>query len=168
MSTLLFLATVILSSNVAAPSSVIANRPDLQKLKGTEAERQRLIAELEQNHSGRDAAPLRLADLPPAEPRNTDAEWSWRSRAKAYEEGIRQAKENLDLLQTKADALRSHIAGLLSLGYKPAQFTYDATSLQSTLDQVPYAELAVTRAERAYDDFREEARVKGITPGWLR
>ena len=167
MNALLFLATVILSSNIT-PSSVIANRPDLQKLKGTEADRQRLIAELEQNHSGREAAPLRLADLPPAEPRNTDAEWSWRSRARVYEEEIRQAKENLDLLEQKAAALRSHIAGLLSLGYKPSQFTYDATSLQGTLEQIPYAELAVTRAERAYDDFREEARRKGITPGWLR
>lgn len=168
MNTLLFLATVILSSNTATPASVIANRPDLQKLKVTEAERQRLIAELEQNHSGHEAAPLRLADLPPAQPRNTSEEWSWRSRAKAHEEAIRQAKENLDLLQQKANALRSHIAGLLSLGYKPHQFSYDASSLQATLDQIPYAELEVTRAERAYDDFREEARVKGIMPGWLR
>jgi hypothetical protein len=166
MNTLLFLATVILSSNTT-PSSVIANRPDLQKLKVTQAERQRLIAELEQNHTGQEAPPLRLADLPPAEPKNTAEEWSWRNRAKAYEEGIRRA-ENLDLLQQKADALRSHIAGLLSLGYKPAQFSYDATSLQYTVDQIPYAELAVTRAERAYDDFRDEARVKGIMPGWLR
>ena len=167
MNTLLFLATVILSSNTT-PSSVIANRPDLQKLKVTQAERQRLIAELEQNHTGREAAPLRLADLPPAEPKNTAEEWSWRNRAKSYEESIRRAKENLDLLQQKADALRSHIAGLLSLGYKPAQFSYDATSLQDAVDQIPYAELAVTRAERAYDDFRDEARVKGIMPGWLR
>jgi hypothetical protein len=168
MNALLFLATLILSSNTATPSSVIANRPDLQKLKGTEAERQRLIADLEQNHSGKDAAPLRLADLPPAQPRNTDEEWSWRNRAKAYEESIRQAKENLDLVRQKADALRSHISGLLSLGYKPNQFSYDTSSLEAALAQIPYAELEVTRAERAYAEFREEARVKGITPGWLR
>jgi len=168
MNTLLFLATVILSSNVSAPSSIVANRPDLQRLKVTEAERQRLIAELEQNHSGRDAEPLRLGDIPPAPRTNTDEEWSWRSRAKAHEEAIRQAKENLDMLVQKAQALRSHIAGLLSLGYKPAQFSYDSTSLESTLYQIPYAELEVTRAERAYDEFREEARVKGIMPGWLR
>ena len=168
MNAMLFLATVILSSSVSTPSSVIANRPDLQKLKVTEAERQRLIAQLEQNHAGQEAAPLRMADLPPLQPRNTDEEWSWRNRAKAYEESIRQAKENLDLLQQKAGALRSHIAGLLSLGYKPNQFSYDASSLEATLSQIPYAELEVTRAERAYDQFREEARVKGITPGWLR
>ncbi|HEV8434148.1 MAG TPA: hypothetical protein VGR95_12105 [Thermoanaerobaculia bacterium] len=167
MNTLLFLATVILSSNTA-PSSVIANRPDLQKLKVTEVERQRLIAALEQNHFGQEGAPLRLADLP-REPRpNSDEEWSWRNRAKAHEEAIRQAKENRDLLRQKAEALRSHISGLLALGYKPHQFSYDATELAATLDQIPYAELSVTRAERAYDEFREEARVKGITPGWLR
>ncbi|HEY2093346.1 MAG TPA: hypothetical protein VGJ81_15810 [Thermoanaerobaculia bacterium] len=168
MNTLLFLATLVLSSNANQPSSVIANRPDLQKLKVTEAERQRLIATLEQNHSGVEAVPLHLADLPPAQRVNTDEEWSWRKRAQAYEESIRQAKENLDLLHQQADALRSHITGLLSLGYKPDQFSYDVSVLQSTLDQIPYAELAVSRAERAYAEFREEARVKGITPGWLR
>jgi hypothetical protein len=168
MNAFLFLATLVLSSGPTQPASVIANRPDLQKLKVTEAERLRLIAALEQNHSGVEAEPLRLADIPPAPRVNTDEEWSWRKRAKAYEESIRQAKENLDLLRQKADELRSHILGLLSLGYKPTQFSYDATILQSTLDQIPYAELAVTRAERAYDEFRDEARVKGITPGWLR
>ena len=72
------------------------------------------------------------------------------------------------MLVQKAEALRAHISGLLSLGYKPNQFSYDSTSLESVLDQIPYAELQVTRAERAYDEFREEARVKGILPGWLR
>jgi hypothetical protein len=168
MNALLFLATLILSSNVGQPQSILANRPDLQKLKVTEAERQRLIADLEQNHVGVEAPPLRLRDLPPAAPRNTDEEWSWRNRAKAYEESIRRAQENRDLLVEKATALRSHIAGLLSLGYKPNQFSYDSTSLQSTLEQIPYAELEVARAERAYSEFREEARVKGIMPGWLR
>ena len=168
MNALLFLATVILSSSTAAPSSIVAHRPDLQRLKGTEAERQRLIAELEQNHTGQEAAPLRLRDIPPAPATNTEEEWSWRNRAKAHEEAIRRAKENLDLLVEKANALKSHIAGLLSLGYKPNQFSYDTTSLQATLEQIPYAELEVNRAERAYAEFREEARVKGITPGWLR
>jgi hypothetical protein len=168
MNAFLFLAILVLSSNPPQPSSVIANRPDLQKLKVTEAERLRLITALEQNHAGVEAAPLRLADIPPAPPVNTDEEWSWRKRAKAYEESIREAKENLDMLRQKAEALRSHITGLLSLGYKPNQFSYDVSVLQSTLDQIPYAEVAVTRAERAYAEFRDEARVKGITPGWLR
>jgi hypothetical protein len=168
MNALLFLATVILSSNVAQPSSIVANRPDLQRLKGTEAERKRLVAELEQNHTGQEAAPLRLRDLPPLPQANTEEEWSWRNRARAHEEQIRRARENHDLLVDKANALRSHIAGLLSLGYKPNQFSYDTTSLQGTLDQIPYTELEITRAERAYAEFREEARVKGITPGWLR
>jgi hypothetical protein len=168
MNALLFLATVILSSNVAQPSSIVANRPDLQHLKGTEAERKRLVAELEQNHAGGEAAPLRLRDLPPPASANTDEEWSWRNRARSYEEEIRRARENHDLLVDKANALRSHIAGLLSLGYTPSQFSYDTTSLQGTLEQIPYTELEITRAERAYGEFREEARVKGITPGWLR
>ncbi|HYU24176.1 MAG TPA: hypothetical protein VEO74_03155, partial [Thermoanaerobaculia bacterium] len=62
----------------------------------------------------------------------------------------------------------AHIAGLLSLGYKPRQFTYDSTQLEATLAQIPRAELDVERAERAYAQFKENARRQGILPGWLR
>jgi len=37
-----------------------------------------------------------------------------------------------------------------------------------TLDQIPAAELEVTRAERANAQFRDDARKQGILPGWLR
>ena len=43
----------------------------------------------------------------------------------------------LDLLRTRAEQLRAHIAGLLSLGYKARQFTYDSTQLEATLAQIP-------------------------------
>jgi len=68
----------------------------------------------------------------------------------------------------RAAQLRSRIAGFLSLGYKPNQFSYDTAVLQTTLEQIPYAELEVTRAERAYTQFRDDARRQGVMPGWLR
>src|SRR5439155_16048276 len=46
-------------------------------------------------------------------------EWTWRRRARDQEEQIRRAKENRDLLVDRASQLRSHISGLISLGYKP-------------------------------------------------
>jgi hypothetical protein len=144
-----------------------------KKLKVGADDRKRLLVELEQNHSGRPGPPLAIEGLPSPPSleevaRQTEDEWTWRRRARALEEVVRQAKENRDLLQDRADALRSHVLSLLSLGYKPGQFTYDTTQLQYTLEQLPQANLDITRAERALADFREEARRRGIAPGWVR
>jgi hypothetical protein len=148
-------------------------RQPARRLKVTAAERQRLLRDLETNHSaGQAPADFKSPDGPPArEPSSTSSdpeEWNWRQRARAYEESVRQAKENLDLLVNRADQLRSEIRGLLSLGWKPQSFTYQTTQLAYAEDAIPGAELSVTRAERAYDQFREDARRMGVMPGWLR
>ena len=142
------------------------------KLRVSPEERKRLLRELEENHSGT-ATPMTAVNvLPPItadeRARMSDDEWSWRNRVRAYEEQVLRAQEDLNLLQDKAESLKSHIAGLLSLGYKPNQFTYDSTQLAITLDQIPRAELEVVRQQRVYDRFRDDARKQGVTPGWLR
>jgi hypothetical protein len=157
---------------IAAPALVAAK--DHMKLKVGEEERKRLIQDLEQNHAGRPAPPEQTTIMVPPAPTGEGAgapqedEWTWRNRAREHEERIRQARENRDLLATRAEQLRSHIAGLISLGYKPGQFSYDSTLLQSTIEQIPYADLEIQRAERAYAQFRDDARRMAITPGWLR
>ena len=142
------------------------------RLRVNAEERKRLLRELEENHSGT-AKPMTAVDvLPPITPAEraqmSDEEWSWRNRVRDYEEQVLRAQEDLNLLQDKADALKAHIAGLLSLGYKPSQFTYDSTQLAYTLEQIPRAELEVQRQQRVYDRFRDDARKQGVTPGWLR
>jgi len=161
-------ADVDLAATRAAGMTPVIKAETTLRLKVSEAERDRLLRELEQNHSGTPTTaklPVFAAEEPLPPPGD---EWTWRRDAQAYEESIRRAREELDLLTAKAAALRSHIAGLLSLGYKPQQFTYDSTQLQYTLDQIPRAELEVGRAERAYAQFRENARRLGVLPGWLR
>jgi len=154
---------------LAAPP-LVANVPGEMKLKVSEAEKKRLIAELEQNHNG--TPPTRGTVLGVTmieeDEKPNDDEWTWRNRARGYEERLRQAKEDHDLLVAKAQALRNHISGLLSLGYRPSQFSYDSTQLAYTLEAIPQAELEVTRAQRAYDQFRDDARRQGVPPGWLR
>jgi hypothetical protein len=144
------------------------------KLKVSEAERDRLLAELARNHLGRPASPTALDVAPelldppsPAEKASSE-EWSWRRQARAHEEAIRQAQEQVAMLRDKAERLRSEIGSFLSLGYKPGQFTYQTSELQFTLEQIPRSELEVRRAQRAYDEFRDDARKLGVTPGWLR
>ncbi|MEO6487276.1 MAG: hypothetical protein ABIO78_04935 [Thermoanaerobaculia bacterium] len=81
---------------------------------------------------------------------------------------MRRAKEQLQLLLERARQLEFEISGLLSLGYRPRDFTYQTTELARTREQIPDAELAVTQAQRVYDQFRDDARRQGILPGWLR
>ena len=150
----------------------LAKSAERARLRVTEAERNRLLRDLEQNHVGKPAPAeaLRIPPGPTSEQREqaTDDEWTWRRQARSYEETIRRAQENVDLLQDRADQLKAHIANLLSLGYKPNQFSYETTQLAYTIEAIPSAQLEVQRAERRYDQFRDEARRRGVMPGWLR
>ena len=150
-----------------------ASEPQL-RLRVSEEERKRLIAELEKNHSGTPAPPEQtVKPVPPPRSRaevrrETAEELHWRREARHHEEAIRRAMEDLALLENRASELQSRISGLISLGYRPRQFTYDTTQLARTLERIPQARLAVTRAERAYEQFREDARRQDVPPGWLR
>lgn len=140
----------------------------------SEEERKRLLANLEKNHGGTPPPPQQAPPTLPPPPTRAEAtelkreEAEWRREARAHEEAIRRANEELELLESRADELRSKIHSLVSQGYKPHQFTYDTTQLQQTLEQIPYARLQITRAIRANEQFREDARRDGVLPGWLR
>lgn len=167
------------ATRAAVTKAVVTNDGD-KKLKVSTTERDRLLHELEQNHSGKASASgsgprieHREAETGASESRETAAppkgdEWSWRTAARAHEEAIRQAKENVELLRSRSDALKRQIAQFFALGYRSNQFSYQSSELQITLDQLPGAELEVTRAQRANDQFRDDARRQGIMPGWLR
>ncbi|HEU4523025.1 MAG TPA: hypothetical protein VFT12_13535 [Thermoanaerobaculia bacterium] len=152
-----------------------AARPSSRKLKVSAEERDRLLAELAKNRNGQPPLPsqfLEQAITPPPTPAQRaaeqDEEWRWRRAARDYEENVRRAEEHLQLLVNRMEDLEGEIRGFLSLGYKPREFTYQTTMLVSIREQIPAAELAVTQARRAYDQFREDARRQGVLPGWLR
>ena len=159
----------------AAPTQTITVRPEPEmRMRLSAAERDRLLRELEKNHSGQPARVQRLLEEPPPLPtvaevqQRDEDEWSWRRQARAYEESVRRAREDQQLLLARIEELKSQIRGFLSLGFKPRQFTYQTTQLQYALDSVPQSELEIARAQRAYDQFRDEARRRGVMPGWLR
>ncbi len=157
------------ATRAAITATVITSIGPDKKLKVSASERDRLLRELEQNHSGTPAAALSLEKV--VEPHDTadkGDEWSWRNGARAHEEAIRRAKENMALLRDRAELLKRQIEQFVALGYRSHQFTYQSSELQLTLDQIPAAELEITRAERANMEFREDARKQGIMPGWLR
>jgi hypothetical protein len=157
------------ATRAAITATVIASMEPDRKLKVSATERDRLLRELEQNHSGGPVQALNLEKV--VEPRETPDkgdEWSWRNAARAHEESIRRAKENVALLRDRAEVLKRQIEQFVALGYRGGQFSYQSTELQRTLDQIPAAELEVTRAERANAQFRDDARRQDIMPGWLR
>jgi hypothetical protein len=157
------------ATRAAVTKMVIVTNDGDRKLKVSAAERDRLLRELERNHAGKPAEELTLARV--AEPREAPEkgdEWSWRTAARTREEAVRRAKEDVDLLRDRAEALKRQIEQFVAIGYRPNQFTYQSSELQLTLDQIPAAELGVTRAQRDLDQFREDARKQGIMPGWLR
>ncbi len=157
------------ATRAAVTKAVVVTSDSGKKLKVSATERERLLRELEQNHTGK---PASVAERLPetrevAAPANGD-EWSWRTAARAHEEAIRRAKENVELLRTRASALKEQIQQFFALGYRANQFTYQSSELEITQSQLPAAELEVTRAQRENDQFREDARKQGILPGWLR
>lgn len=164
------LSEVDLETTRSMVGMVVAKPADRGKLKVSPAERDRLLRELEQNHSGKPAPPGGLDVPQPSKEQSAalDDEWSWRRAARSHEEAVRQAREEVELLQTRADQLRRQIENFVSLGYRPRQFTYQTSQLQLTLDAIPAAQLEVTRAQRALDQFKEDARKAGVLPGWLR
>jgi len=155
--------TSVAQTEAAAPASTAK-----KKLKLSAEERDRLLRDLENNHTGT-AVPIppSLTTPPPAKDQ-TDDEWRWRRESRAHEESLRRAKENVTLLADRVERLQGEIRGLVGLGYKPNQFSLQASQLQNALDQIPYAQLEVTRAQRELDEFRDDARKQGIMPGWLR
>jgi len=156
------------TTRAAAAAPPPAGDDGKKKLKVSADERNRLLRDLENNHDGVPVPQEQVrSTLPPAKDQSEE-EWHWRRESHAREESVQRAKENLTLLVERLERLQGEIRGLLGLGFKPNQFSLQTTQLQDTRDQIPYAQLAVTRAERELEEFREEARQRGIMPGWLR
>lgn len=155
------------------PSSQEPEQPRV-RLRLSEEERKRVLAELEQNHSGGAAPRQKILEEVPREKTPTEQreqrrdESTWRRQARMYEENVLRAREELALLEARIEELESKIQSLVALGYRAHQFSYDSTQLIRTREQLPYAQLQVTRAERALERFRDDARREGVMPGWLR
>ena len=159
----------------AATERIAAPPQNPKRLKVTPEERDRLLRELEGNHAGTPAPPEQISVQGVTPPKSrkeraadSEDEWEWRRAARSHEEAVRRAHEHLQMLIARADRLEGEIRGLLTLGYEPKDFTYQTSMLRHTLEQIPYAELEVKRAERALDQFLDDARRQDITPGWLR
>jgi hypothetical protein len=156
------------ATRAAANPAVAAQSDDTKKLNVSSADKEKLLRELESNHNGTPASREQMTVEAPKRPDTRGDERAWRSAARSHEEQVVRAKEQLDLLRQKREDLKAKVVNFLSLGYKPAQFSYETTQLALVEDQIPQAELEVKRAERAQAQFLDNARREGVLPGWLR
>jgi hypothetical protein len=159
----------------AKPVTAAKPTPQMPKrLRLSEEERRKRLAELEKNHSGTATSPQAIMNSYPSPPSQAEVEqartdeWAWRRDARAHEETIRRAQEEVTLIENRIQQLQQQILSFVSLGYKASQFTYQSTELARAQEQLPYARLEVERAKRANEQFREDARRQGVLPGWLR
>ena len=167
------LSEVNLVASTEPPKAAEEEGP--RRLKVSAEERDRLLRELERNHAGTPAPPSQTA-LPPPPPPPTPAEeaqqsreeWEWRRHAREHEEAVRRAKEEMQLIEDRIVALQNEIRSLVSLGFKPQQFTYQTARLVQARELLPLMQLEIDRAQRANEQFREDARRQGVLPGWLR
>ena len=159
---------------MAPDAATITVKPAARRLRVSEEERRRLLDELEKNHTGTPTPRQAALDDPAPPPTRAEVEqlqreeWDWRRDARAHEEAVRRAKEELQLLVTRIEQLKTEIHSFVSQGFKPRQFTYQSSELVRAQERIPYAELAVERAQRDLDQFRDDARRLGVLPGWLR
>lgn len=141
----------------------------------TPEEKQRLLDSLSKSRG----TPRPAGKLPPAPVEDLRAdreievsggsdERLWRERARAADERLLRAREELELLLRRERQLEDELLGLRSLGFRDNQFSYQIFQLQLTRDSMDRARLEIRRADRARFQLMEDARKEGILPGWLR
>jgi len=116
-------------------------------------DKERLLHEIEQNHSGVAAPPqAREEPLPPMESgtatlRNPE-EWTWRREARSYQEAVRRAEEDLAMLEGRERKLQDEILTLTSFGYRARQLSYQISELGRVREQLEPARLDLARARQ--------------------
>jgi hypothetical protein len=160
---------------------------DVVKLQGTPEEQERLLREIEKNHSGTPGDPPTATKTAAAKKggaqtasagtpagsevdvkSNAKDETYWRDRSRDYRENLLRAQEELELLLKRQHQLEEQILNFVSLGYKGNQFTYQTSELERIKQQIERARLEIVRAQRALDQFLDDARKADVLPGWLR
>jgi hypothetical protein len=90
----------------------------------------------------------------------------WRQRAKDQRAAIRAAEELVKRLEDRVDALRNDRAPISMMD--PAREQTRQNELAKALQDLEAARKALADARKTLDDLEDEARRKGVPPGWLR
>ena len=112
-------------------------------------------------------APVTFPPPSPDEPDPGDEHY-WRERWRQAQDGVADARQDLEWLRARERRLNDEILSLIALGYHESQMGRQAWQLQNTRDEIERAALRIQRAERELTRVRNDARREGAPPAWLR
>jgi len=90
----------------------------------------------------------------------------WRSRASRARAAITDAEANVRQLETRVAGLRNDMSPVGT--NDPNRLQTREAELGRAITELEAAQRSVTAAQQALADLEEEARRKGVPPGWLR
>lgn len=158
----------------AAVRVVPPRRLPESKIKVSDEEKNRLLAELSKNHSGKEA-PKQSWEIPKPEPAEAEIEVTersdesyWREESRKRDEAVRRATEQYELLTRREREIEDTVRMMLASGVNPDHMGYQMMALADTRTMRAQARLAIESAKRHRDALHEDARREGILPGWLR
>jgi hypothetical protein len=148
-----------------------------RRLKGDEATKRRLLADLSKSRGTR--VPPPLADPPPTPASSPESEAAkleveaareemWRREARAFDARVADAEQRIRNLAERERALNDAILGMMAMGHPQEHLGLQVRALQDTKSYLEQAKRDLERATRERSAFQEDARRRGILPGWLR
>lgn len=162
------------SSDPSTRSSAVAGATNLPRdLPVSEEEKMRILAEMEtRSHTGRarerSAEPVDEMTQPESPSEDEGDEWMWREEARRHREAIEQAKERLASARQRERELNDMLLLYVGTSGDASNYSYLVMQLADLRSMIPQFEGDLRRAESAWAQFQDDARRRGILPGWLR
>jgi hypothetical protein len=154
-----------------------ARAPLPKRLKGDAATKKRLLSELSKSRgtpSPAAPAPAVSASKPSAvdEAAKEEAlaaeEETWRRNARALDNQVADAEQRIRDLTERERALNDGILSMLAMGHPQEHLGLQVRELQDTQSYLEQAKRELERVTRERAAFQDDARRRGILPGWLR
>lgn len=148
-----------------------------KRLKGDAATRKRLLSELSRSRGTpvpAAPAPARIESKPPAgdetakEAALAAEEETWRRNARALDVQVENAEQRIRNLTERERALNDGILAMLAMGHPQEHLGLQVRQLQDTQSYLEQAKRELERVTRERAAFQDDARRRGILPGWLR
>lgn len=167
----------------ATLAAAIATAPQAEKarlpkrLKGDAATKKRLLSELSRSR-GTPVPPAAAPAPTESKPSSSDdaakeaaaaeEEETWRRNARALDEQVASAEQRIRDLTERERALNDGILAMLAMGHPQEHLGLQARELQDTKSFLEQAKQELERVTRERAAFQDDARRRGILPGWLR
>lgn len=162
------------SPQPASAAGAEPQKPATRKLRGDEATKRKLLADLAKSRGTpvQPAPPTATPQAIPAAAAAADAEKkseeSWRRRSLTIEANLKIAQDRVRYLEARIRDLDDEVRALLVLGNAPDTISRQVVELQDTKARLERAETDLKSAEAERAAFQDEARRAGVLPGWLR